>query len=178
MEDLIIRGETPEDYGAIRSLIVETFRAAYGTGDLEADLVERLRDQSAFGVNISLVALQNNLLVGHVFFSGVRIAEHPDIAACALAPLCVSQPLQRRGIGSMLTQRGLSACQDAGYKAAVVQGSPAYYGRFGFSPIGQFHLRTVFLSEYDTALALADGALDAVSGLVDYPAPWDALRDE
>ena len=43
MEDLIIRGETPEDYGAIRSLIVETFRAAYGTGDLEADRVERLR---------------------------------------------------------------------------------------------------------------------------------------
>ena len=102
MEDLIIRGETPEDYGAIRSLIVETFRAAYGTGDLEADLVERLRDQSAFGVNISLVALQNDLLVGHVFFSGVRIAEHPDIAACALAPLCVSQPLQRRGIGRQL----------------------------------------------------------------------------
>ena len=87
MEDLIIRGETPEDYGAIRSLIVETFRAAYGTGDLEADLVERLRDQSAFGVNISLVALQNDLLVGYVFFSSVNIAEHPHIAACALAPL-------------------------------------------------------------------------------------------
>ena len=110
MEHLIIRGETPEDYGAIRSLIVETFRAAYGTGDprREADLaVERLRDQSAFG-----------------------------IAEPITAP------------------------------------------RFGFVPIGQFHLHTVFLSEYDMALALDDGALDAVSGLVDYPAPWDALRDE
>lgn len=50
MEHLVIRGETPEDYGAIRSLIVETFRAAYGTGALEADLIEMLRDQSAFGV--------------------------------------------------------------------------------------------------------------------------------
>ena len=78
----------------------------------------------------------------------------------------------------MLTQQGLSACQDAGYKASVVQGSPAYYGRFGFAPIGQFHLRIVFLSEYDMALVLDDRALDVVSGLVDYPAPWDALRDE
>ena len=178
MGEITVRRERPKDRAAIRSLIVETFSAAYSTGDLEADLVERLREQTAFGANISLVALQNDLLVGHVFFSGVRIVEHPHIAACALAPLGVSPPIQRRGIGSILVEQGLSACRGAGYKVVFVQGSSAYYTRFGFAPVGQFNLRTVFLSEYDMALPINDGALDAVSGLVDYPTPWDPLRAE
>jgi len=106
------------------------------------------------------------------------LVEHPHIAACALAPLSVSPPIQRRGIGSMLVEQSLSACHGANYKVAFVQGNSAYYVRFVFAPVGQFNLRTVFLSEYDMTLPIDDGALDAVSGLVDYPTPWDPLRTE
>ncbi len=178
MGEMTIRRETPNDFAAIRGLIVETFGAAYGTGDIEADLVERLRAQAGFGPNISLVALQNDLLVGHVFFSGVRLVDHPHMRACALAPLGVSPAFQRQGIGSMLVQQGLSACQHAGYRVAFVQGSLTYYAQFGFAPIGAFHLCTVFQSDHDLALALEDGALDQVRGQVDYPPPWDPLRNE
>ncbi len=177
MSNITIRRESTEDYAAIRALIVETFSAAYGSGNLEADLVERLRAQTAFGANISLVALQDDQPVGHIFFSGVRIVDYPHIPACALAPLCVAHSLQRQGIGSRLVQQGLLACHGAGYRAAFVQGSLAYYARFGFAPIDQYQLHTVFLSDHDMALALEEGALDSVSGQVDYPPPWDQLRD-
>ncbi len=37
-------------------------------------------------------------------------------------------------------------------------------------------LQTIFLSDYDMVLELEAGILDNVSGLVDYPAPWNVFR--
>ena len=61
MDEVNVRRESTKDRAVIRILIVETFSAAYGTGDLEADLVERLREQTAFGSNISLGSTKNGI---------------------------------------------------------------------------------------------------------------------
>jgi len=152
------------------------FRETYGSGEAEATLVEQLRKQPEHGPNVSLVAELDGVLVGPVFFSGVWLVSHPDIPVCVLASLGVYRQHQRQGIGSQLVREGLAGCADQGYKAVFVQGSLQYYPRFGFAPIGGRGLHTIFKSEHDMVLELERGLLGKVSGLVDYPRPWDVFR--
>lgn len=172
MNEITIRAETPSDYSAIRDLIIQVFRETYGSSEDEATLVERLRQRPDLGANISLVAELDGVLVGHIFFSAVRLADHPDVPVCALAPLGVYRQYQRQGIGSQLVRRGVRECRDQGYRAVFVSGSLEYYPRFGFIPIAGTLLHTVFESDHDLVLELERGLLDEVSGLVAYPEPW------
>lgn len=125
---LTIRAETPEDIPAIHH--VNT--AAFGQAN-EADLVDALRSHSA--LTISLVAIQDGHLVGHIAFSSVTITSSTfTIAALGLAPMAVLPTYQRRGIGSQLVEAGLTACHHTPYGVVVVLGHPHYYPRFGFVP--------------------------------------------
>jgi putative acetyltransferase len=72
---LTIRAETPEDIPAIHPINT----AAFGQAN-EADLVEALRQHNA--LTISLVAVQDGQLVGHIALSPVTItASTATIAA-------------------------------------------------------------------------------------------------
>ena len=125
---LTIRAETPEDIPAIHH--VNT--AAFGQAN-EADLVDALRQHSA--LTISLVAIQDGHLVGHIAFSPVTITSSTvTIAALGLAPMAVLPTCQRRGMGSQLVEAGLTACHHTPYGVVVVLGHPHYYPRFGFVP--------------------------------------------
>jgi len=176
MSEVSIRAEMPSDYGAIRDLIVEVFHETFGSGEAEAMLVEQLREKPGLGPNLSFVAELNGAVIGHVFFSGVKLEDHPDIPVCALAPLGVYRPYQKQGIGSKLAQEGARECAKQGYKAIIVQGSLQYYPRFGFVPIDRTRLHTIFKSDHDMVLELERGILDRVAGLVDYPEPWQVFK--
>lgn len=163
-----IRLERPEDREQVRRVNVEAFGQ-----EAEADLVEHLCEGG--GAALSLVALQDGQVVGHILFSPVNLepreapkAPFPRIAG--LAPMAVLPDLQRRGIGSSLIERGLEACREEGFDAVVVLGHPEYYPRFGFEPAA----RRGITSEYPVpdevfmVLELRPGALEGWSGLVQY----------
>ena len=171
----LIRAERPSDHTAIRDLIVQVFHETYGSGEEEAVLVERLREDPAWGPNVGLVAELDGAVVGHVFFSGVRLEDYPEVPVCALAPLGVYRGHRRQGIGTQLVQRGVMECAKQGYQVVLVTGSLKYYPRFGFVPITETNLHTVFASDHDQVLAIDDGILETVSGLVAYPGPWDVF---
>jgi putative acetyltransferase len=69
---LTIRDETPEDISAIHSI----HTAAFGRPN-EADLVDALRRHHA--LTLSLVAVQDGRLVGHIAFSPVTITSETGI---------------------------------------------------------------------------------------------------
>ncbi|MEO6874763.1 MAG: N-acetyltransferase [Opitutaceae bacterium] len=171
-----IRPEMVSDYEAIHNLVSEVFRETYGSGEQEAELVKQIRQRPEYGPTISLVADIHDVVVGHVLFSAVRLSKRPEIAVCALAPLGVYRQYQKQGIGSKLVLRGLQECASRGYKAVFVQGSLKYYPRFGFKPIRSTRLQTIFNSDHDMVLELEAGVLDKVSGLVDYPMPWNVFK--
>jgi GNAT superfamily N-acetyltransferase len=76
---------------------------------------------------ISLVAEADGRIVGHILFSPVSLAQHPELNVMGLGPMAVVPPYQRQGIGSALVREGLKQCEQLGCHAVVVVGHPHYY---------------------------------------------------
>jgi len=124
-----IRPECPEDIEAIRDLITSAFEEAPHSSQTEAAIVDALRKDGA--LTISLVAVEDGALVGHVAFSPVTINGEAK-SWYGLGPVAVRPALQRKGIGRALIQEGLGHLREMNAQGCVVLGDPAYYGRFGF----------------------------------------------
>jgi putative acetyltransferase len=82
---------------------------------------------------ISLVAMENNEVTGHVAFSPVTYEGTREHFAYILAPLAVSPGYQKTGTGSSLVKYGLDAITKTGASIVFVYGDPEYYSRFGFA---------------------------------------------
>jgi putative acetyltransferase len=166
-ESILMRAERAED----RAWVRRVNELAFGRQN-EADLVDALREKA--GPYISIVAIVDDEVVGHIFFSPVSIESiesgDDSFAAMGLAPMAVLPAHQGQGIGSQLVREGLRESQRLGYDIVVVLGHPNYYRRFGFVPAGLKGLR----SEYDVAdgvfmvAELIPGALEGRRGLVKY----------
>jgi len=127
---LTIRPETPEDIDSIRYVNEQ----AFGQKE-EAGIIEKLRKRGV--LTISLVAIQDGEIVGHIAFSLVVIESgYLSFEAIALAPMAVLPVYQRQGIGGQLVRVGLEECRRLGHDIVVVLGHSDYYPRFGFIPAG------------------------------------------
>jgi len=125
---ITIRKEEPGDIRAIRHVNERAFDQ-----ENEANIIEKLRKRSA--LTISLVAVQDDEIVGHIAFSPAIIAaEGSNFGAIALAPMAVLPAYQRKGIGLQMVRVGLEECRRLGHEIIVVLGHPDYYPRFGFVP--------------------------------------------
>ena len=165
----VICKQIPEDYDAVLNLN----RLVFG-GNNEADLVDRL--WRAGSVVVSLVAIENDEIVGHIFFSDLPIeTDHGVIDAVSLAPLSVNPKCQRQGIGSALVLQGLEMCREREKSIVVVLGHPGYYLRFGFSAALAKNLHNPLAGDAWMALELRKGVLDNVKATVRYPEVFGVL---
>ena len=122
---------------------------------------------------LSLVADLGGQVVGHILFSDLPIVTATGtVPALALAPLAVTPSLQRQGIGSLLARQGLEACRLARHRVVVVLGHPEYYPRFGFSAELALRLQSPYAGPSFMAVELVAGALDGISGRVEYAPPF------
>jgi len=161
-----------ENTGSIaeRTAIRAVNEAAFG-GAYEADLVDQLRG-SDYAL-ISLVAELESRIVGHIMFSRMWIKTSSGLlSAVALAPVAVLPGHQRKGIGSLLVQRGLELSRGRDEEIVIVVGHPNYYPRFGFSSAKAKSLESPFPREAFMALELRLGVLDGIEGLVVYPSAF------
>jgi putative acetyltransferase len=161
---IIIRAETMEDHSAVHSVV----ELAFGQAN-EADLVDALRKVAS--PQISLVAVVENRIVGHIFFSPVTVESEREIfTALGLAPMAVLPEYQKRGIGSRLIQEGLTECQRIGHDIVFVVGHPEYYPRFAFMVAKEkgFQCEYPVPDEVFMVAELRPGALSGKQGLVKY----------
>ena len=171
MTGFTIRPEQPGDLAAIRAVNASAFgRSA------EADAIEALRQRGQ--AVISLVAVQDEIVVGHLLFSPVILAAASGaFPGLGLAPLAVSPGFQRCGIGTQLTQTGIDACRKIGCEFVAVLGDPRYYSRFGFERASRYGLRCEWDVPLDAfqVLALRPGVLDDHTGVIKYQPEWDGV---
>ena len=130
-----IRQSTESD----RKEILNIHEQAFGKvkGPVIAKLVDDLlNDETAIPI-LSLVAVANDTLVGHILFTKAVITktENP-ISAQILAPLAILPDEQKKGIGELLINEGLRLLKESGTELVFVLGHPTYYPRCGFIPAG------------------------------------------
>ena len=127
--NLEVRNELEDDVPTIESVIVAAFLHAPHASYTEQHIVNALRKSG--NLSVSLVAIVDNAVVGHVAISPVSISD-----GCkgwyGLGPISVAPKLQGRGIGTTLINQALRVLRKLSASGCVVLGEPAYYNRFGF----------------------------------------------
>ncbi len=124
-----IRFENALDILEIEKITFAAFEGKLYSDQTEHLIVNRLREAGAMFV--SLVAEIDRQVVGHAAFSAVTI-NGEDKDWVGLGPISVLPELQKQGIGSKLILEGLSIIREKSARGCVLEGSPAYYQRFGF----------------------------------------------
>jgi putative acetyltransferase len=131
---VLIRRELTGDEPAIGRVHADAFAPQYPGGEpVEPQLVDDLRTSGAYLGALSLVAVADGQIVGHVCCTRATLhpGEHPVLG---LGPLGVLQSHQRLGVGGALMHAVLGAADALDEPLVVLLGHPEYYPRFGFRP--------------------------------------------
>jgi predicted N-acetyltransferase YhbS len=162
-----IKIENKKDYSDVYAVI----KLAFGRED-EAILANKLRASVRFIPELSLVAYCNNIIIGHIMFTPLIFDESPTHKSLALAPLSVHPEYQKRGVGSLLVNRGIDYARELGYDSIFVLGHKEYYCKLGFEDTLKWGIKSPFgdsTQDYFKAIELKNGALSNISGSPIYP---------
>ncbi len=124
-----IRHERPSDHETIFDLTKAAFEPMSFSDGTEAQCVSRLREDG--DLTISLVATEDDEVIGHIAFSPASIDGVSD-GWFGLGPVSVWPSRQGEGIGGNLIRRGLDELRAINAKGCVLIGNPLLYQRFGF----------------------------------------------
>ncbi|XVV15386.1 GNAT family N-acetyltransferase [Actinoplanes sp. CA-131856] len=177
---VIIRRERPDDVDAIRAVTAAAFRgAAYSAPPVEpggdpgeATLVSWLRDDAGWISELSLVAVEDDQVVGHVLATRAHVEGRP---ALGLGPLSVHPRRQRAGVGSALMHAVLGAADALGEPLVGLLGDPSYYRRFGFVPAQPVGIASPVPEWGDNFQVRTLSRYDGETGRFRYAAPFDRL---
>lgn len=162
----MIRAENKNDIEKIYYLVKTVFKRAEYSDGKEHELVNALRNSTAFIPQLSLVAEIDDVIVGHILFSKIKIGDSIELA---LAPLSVLPEYQRQGIGTALMKEGHKIARELGYNYSIVLGSEKYYPKVGYTSAKKFGILPPFDVPSDNfmVLPLCDENIK-VSGIVEY----------
>jgi len=126
-----IREANMKDSEGIKNIHLQAF------DDSEAELVSNLAvnllNENHPVKTISLVAVDNDAIIGHIAFSPVFLDSTNEHFSYIIAPLAVLPQFQNNKIGSSLVKYGLDVISKIGKFIIFVYGDPQYYSRFGFT---------------------------------------------
>jgi putative acetyltransferase len=124
---VIVRAETPDDHDTIRRIVDKAF------GDtITSAIVDGIRASDRFVPELSLVAVYEGQPLGHVISSYVDVVPGSR-RVLQVGPLAVVPSHQRCGIGTALMRETIRIADERGEPMLLIEGDPAYYGRFGFT---------------------------------------------
>ena len=177
---MMIRRELPDDVEAIRAVTAAAFRGVEhsappvepGGDPGEATLVSWLRGDPAWVPELSLVAVEDDQVVGHVVVTRAHVGAQP---ALGLGPLSVLPHRQRAGIGAALMHAVLGAADALGEPLVGLVGDPGFYGRFGFVPAASIGVAAPDPSWGDYFQVRTLSRYEGQTGRFRYAGPFDRL---
>ncbi|MCL2575564.1 MAG: N-acetyltransferase [Defluviitaleaceae bacterium] len=169
---MIVRQEKPSDYDEVYELVKASFAAAGHCDGDEQDYLNDLRKRDVFIPELSLVAVDDERIVGQIVLSKTVITAHNgDFTELLLSPLCVHPNYFRRGVARALVDRALHIAAEKWYKAVFLCGEPKIYTKLGFEPsylYQIYHIKdTEKTAQRSMVKELYNGALKEISGTID-----------
>lgn len=131
---ITIRAERPGDEDVIHDLTQAAFAPMSYSSGTEGAIIRALRARGE--LTLSLVATENDRVIGHVAFSPVTIDGHYD-DWFGLGPISVRADRQKQGIGHTLIREGIHQLKALGVKGCALVGDQAVYKGVGFVSDGQ-----------------------------------------
>jgi putative acetyltransferase len=131
---LLIRRERFADIAAVAAVHRSAFAAHYpglAQDPPEVALMDELRSDPGWIPTLSMVAVANETVVGHVCVTRATVGPFPVLA---LGPIGILADRQRDGIGSALMHAAIGAADALDEPLIGLLGSLDYYPRFGFQP--------------------------------------------
>lgn len=130
---MLLRRERLEDESAIAAVHASAFARPEipRVAPAEVTLVASLRGSDAWIPPLSIVAVMDEGVVGHVVCSRATIAD--TIPVLGLGPLGVKPDRQHALAGSALMHAVIGAADALDERLIGLLGDPDYYGRFGFT---------------------------------------------
>lgn len=163
--------ETFQDYDTVESVIEQAFKDAEHTDYTEHHLVNRLRKSEEFIPELSLIAKDNETIVGHALLTKCFIKNDSNsYEVLALAPVSILPSYQGKGIGTMLINKGIELAKSLGFSGIIVLGHEHYYPKFGFKRASLYNIKAPFdvPDSAFMALPLMENGLDDIHGVVNY----------
>lgn len=163
---MYIRQEQTADCDSVYQIVKKAFESVEHCDGNEQDLVVALRKSKSFIPELSLVAIEDGKMVGHILFTKASV-NHMEVLA--LAPLSVLPEYQNRGIGLSLIKEGHKIAAELGYKYSVVLGHSNYYPKAGYVPASQYGIKAPFEVEDESFMAVCfREKMDKLNGLIEY----------
>lgn len=126
-----IRETTIKDSSKVKNLYLRAFDDS--EGEIVSNLAVNFIKENPASNILSLVATDNEKIIGHIAFSPVYLDSTNQHFGYILAPLAVLPKYQNNKIGSTLVKEGFKTISSQRACIVFVYGDPNYYSRFGFS---------------------------------------------
>ncbi len=181
-QTLEIRKSTETDKVEIEKIHTKAFGVDKGPEITE--LVNGLFDDKTAVPMLSLVAVENGELIGHILYTkAVLTGADKPVSVQLLAPLAVLPDAQSKSVGSKLIKEGLRQLKESDVELVFVLGHPDYYPRCGFTPAGVLGFEAPYPIPDEHAgawmvQALKGGVIGSIEGKVqcsevlDQPRHW------
>ncbi|MCI8409771.1 MAG: N-acetyltransferase [Lachnospiraceae bacterium] len=143
-------------------------------GKVVRELVEEIRSKKYYVPELELIMVnEDDEVIGYAMFSRFHIEGRYESELLILTPVAVKTELQRQHISKDLLEYGFEKAGKMGFKAILVEGNPQNYNPRGFQSSYKFGIEAgpnIKLPHPDCLMVkeLEGGALDKMSGLVDY----------
>jgi len=132
---ILLRKERPEEFRAVEEMVRNVFWDIYEPGAVEHYLVHTLRTAEVLVPELTLAAEVNGEIAGVIYYTKAKISgDSGEIPVLTFGPLAVASAMQKQGVGSRLVTETARLAREAGHRAVLIYGNPAYYSRFGFEP--------------------------------------------
>lgn len=151
-------------------------------GKVVRQLVEEIRAKKYYIPELELLMVnESDEVIGYAMFSRFHIEGKYENELLILTPVAVKTELQRQHISKDILEYGFEVAKGLGFKVILVEGNPRNYNPRGFEASYKFGIEAgpnIKLPRPECLMVkeLEEGALENMSGLVDY-AFYEALQE-
>lgn len=174
--------EEPQYYREVEIQNRNSFWDVYIPGCVEHYVIHKLRNSDAYIKELSLIAFDNNKIIGSVYCSRGNIIEDDKVTTpiLILGPVSTVPEHQKEGVGSMLMNEAIRRARKFGYRAIVLYGNPEFYHLIGFVNAEKYNITTPDGKNFEAfmLLELYPNALKGVKGKCYEDAVFDVKEND